>query len=112
MIFHVTIAETTRGTLFSIVTHTRHSLCSSFLRDLNLLQRVRYVNIFELSQLWYQTQIPQIENEEFRRINSVTGWFIWKDVFSGCLCRLYIVGTPVRRTGFTRRESKMHYLVP
>lgn len=49
MIFHVTNSEITRRAWSSIVRHTRHSLCSAFLRDLNLLQCVRYVNIFQLS---------------------------------------------------------------
>jgi hypothetical protein len=77
MIFHVTIVETTRWAWSSIVIHTRLSLFSAFLRDLNLLKRFHCVNIFQLLQLCYQTQILRIVNEELRHIYSATACFIW-----------------------------------
>jgi len=84
MIVQVTIVETTRCSWYSFVTHTRHSLCSAFLRDLNLLKCVPCFNIFQFSRLWYQTQILRIVNEELRHINSATAWFI----YSGSVFRM------------------------
>jgi hypothetical protein len=91
MIFHVTIAETTRCAWSSIVTHNRHSLCSAFRRDLHCLQRVRYVNIFQLSQLWYQTKILRTVNEDLPHINSAMAWYIWSgSIFRVPLLTLYL----------------------
>jgi hypothetical protein len=70
--FHATIADTTRCPWSCLVTHTRHSRCSARLRDLNLLQRVRYVSIFQFSRLRYHTQVLPVPDEELCRVNRAT----------------------------------------
>ena len=50
-----------------------------------------FFNIFQFSQLWYQTQILRIVNEELRHINSATAWFIWSgSVFRMPLSIVYL----------------------
>lgn len=54
------------------------SLHSNSHRSLNLYQRVRFVNQFALSKIWYVGSIISLPNNQLAKIKSSVGWFIWK----------------------------------
>jgi hypothetical protein len=47
-------------------------------RDLNLSQRIQYVQTYLLAKLWHAAQIFPLPKECSRQIVSAIAWFIWQ----------------------------------
>ena len=59
-------------------------------RDLQINQRIRYVNGFLLAKVWYLAQILPPPLNNIRQINTAIAWFIWRgDIFRVPLSTLY-----------------------
>ena len=59
-------------------------------RDLQLNQRIRYVNGFLLANVWYLAQILPPPPNNIRQITTAITWFIWRgDIFRVPLSTLY-----------------------
>jgi len=51
-------------------------------RDLQINQRIRYVNSFLLAKVWYLAQTLPPPTNNIRQINTAIAWFIWRgDIF-------------------------------
>lgn len=46
-------------------------------RNLNIFQRVTFLNVFLLSKVWFLAQILPIPVLAAKRIASISGWFLW-----------------------------------
>ena len=55
-----------------------HAGTTSNSRDLNIRQRITYVQVYLLSKLWYTTQVLQLPSECLRQIVSAVVWYIWQ----------------------------------
>ena len=93
------------------------SLClthESYIRDLCLLQRIRFVRTYLLSKIWYCMQIlPIPEETSTRQINNLVAWFNGQEKYSGYHPRLCIYRRrkEVRRSSTFRPNAKFSFSV-
>jgi len=88
----------------SIATHIRNFIRSARLRDLNLLQCVRYVNVCQFSWLLRHKYVLPIRDDELRRINSAMFSFIWSEsIYRVPLSTLYLAQ---RERGLDVKDTK------
>jgi len=47
-------------------------------RDLNVAQRIQYVQVYLLARLWHTAQVFHLPRECSRQITSAKAWFLWQ----------------------------------
>ena len=82
----------TRNKMWSSALHIVQCLTQeSYIRDLCLPKRIRFVHTYLLSKIWYCMQILSIPEEvSTRQINSLRAWFNGQEKYSGYPSRLCI----------------------
>ena len=58
---------------------------NTYVRDLSLLQRLRYVQAYLLAKIWHTAQVFPAPTTCTGQLTTAIGWYIWK----GCQYRLY-----------------------
>jgi len=53
-------------------------------RDLNLVQRMRYVQVYLLAKIWHTAQVFRLPREYCRQIMSAIAWFLWQGAILEC----------------------------
>jgi len=53
----------------------------AYSRDLNIAQRITYVQVYMLAKLWYTAQVLQPPSEYLRQITSAIAWYMWGAIF-------------------------------
>ena len=50
----------------------------AYSRDLNIAQRITYIQVYMLAKLWYTAQVLQPPSDCLRQITSAIEWYIWQ----------------------------------
>jgi len=58
----------------------RTQVRQAYSRDLNIAQRITYVQVYMLTKLWYTAQVLQHPSDGLRQIISAIAWYIWQGV--------------------------------
>ena len=77
----------------------------AYSRDLNIAQRIAYVQVYMLAKLWYTAQVLQPPSECLRQIVCVISWYIWQGAFRVPLSVLQ------RGLGLTEVDTKWRALL-
>jgi hypothetical protein len=78
--FGTTIADSRNLHWGAAINAVRVQAPTMYQRNLNLAQRVRFVNVYLFSKLWFAAQILAPNGPHVKRINAIGAWFVWSGV--------------------------------
>jgi hypothetical protein len=76
--FTNTIHQTTLKSWTTVTDGIRAHAQETYIRELNLHQRIQYVHNFLLARAWFMAQIFPLPRGCERQINTKIAWFIWR----------------------------------
>ena len=76
--FASSIRASAEASWMPIATSVRILAKEAYTREMSLLQRSQYANVYLLAKVWFMSQNFAPPEECVRRINTGISWFLWK----------------------------------